>query len=567
MSRLLVGLPGESSELEVEVTDAEGIILGRAPRPDALAPTSEGRPPLRGVAVTSASVSTNHLIAWSNGNELTVYDVGSRHGSWLRLPASQPVRIVASEPVRLRLSDAYPSAQRLAGPTETDCEAADHAGAVVRAIEVWLSRLGASVSLKYYARQRSDHGTDHPGRFPLASGGELSVVPDETMDARWDGILRELWRYIERENSRFDAEKASRADGLILASSAIRKAHRHVIEAAQRGARLMLIGPSGVGKEGLARTFHRHSGRPGAFVPRNCAMFTKDLVRAELFGANAGSYTGATHKIVGAVERANGGTLFLDELGEMPLEVQPTLLRFLDRGEFERLGEYGNVRVADVRMVAATNRDLRRALERNEFRADLWYRISNDVVEIPPLSERYEDVRAYLKSQTVAGSSETVFGLLSSDAEGVVREHYWHGNFRELQSFASRLSTTATSPIDADTCLELLTRGSLSPVAPGRRRQTIPASPSSQADWTKLAERAAVAFAADVGHQMPQDWDEVKEFVEKYLKPLLFVHLGHGTAVPVHKGDIDVNATARRLNADRGTAARQIERYLELLVR
>jgi DNA-binding NtrC family response regulator len=421
------------------------------------------------------------------------------------------------------------------------------------------------VGIKYHPRRRSEPTTDHPGRLPLASGGELSIVPQQTMDARWESMLREIWRYVERENARFESEQASRAEGLILASSVIRRVHRQVLEAAQRGARLMLVGPSGVGKEGLARAFHRHSGRVGAFVPRNCAMFTKELVRAELFGAEPGAYTGATRRIVGAIERAHGGTLFLDELGEMPIDVQPTLLRFLDRGEFERLGDYGTVRLADVRLVAATNRDLRLALERNEFRADLWYRISNDVIELPPLRERFEDVRAFLKTQLVGNSGETAFDLLSPAAEALLREHRWDGNFRELQSFASRLLASPSGPIDGATCRELLARGTLSRVPSAKSGPTL-AGDDSNREWLKLVERAALAFAEDVGHEMPEDWDEVKEFVEKYFKPLLFVQLGHGASA-VSKDDIDVSALARRLGADRGTAARQIERYLELLSR
>ncbi|HEY0468899.1 MAG TPA: sigma 54-interacting transcriptional regulator, partial [Polyangiaceae bacterium] len=330
------------------------------------------------------------------------------------------------------------------------------------------------------------------------------------------------------------------------------------------GARLMLIGPSGAGKEGLARAYHRHTGRAGSFVPRNCTMFTKDLVRVELFGAEAGAYTGATRRVIGAVERAHGGTLFLDELGEMPVEVQPTLLRFLDRGEFERLGDYGTVRVADVRMVAATNRDLRVALERNEFRADLWYRISNEVIELPPLRERFEDARAFLKTQLVSSTGESVLDLLSAQAEEVLREHRWDGNFRELQSFASRVAASAGAPIDADTCRELLARGTLSGL-PAPKGQASALAATNQ-DWKKLIEHAASAFAADVGHEVPENWDEVKEFVEKYFKPLLFVRLGQGNAALANES-IDISTLARRLGADRGTAARQIERYLELLAR
>ncbi len=151
-----------------------------------------------------------------------------------------------------------------------------------------------------------------------------------------------------------------REEGLIVASQTMRQAIARLVDVASRGSKsLLLVGPSGSGKEGMARCFHRHSGRAGPFIAKNCATLTRDFVRSELFGAEKGAFTGAVQRTFGAVENAHEGTLFLDEIGELPLDVQPMLLRFLDQGEYERLGHRGPLGRADVCVVGATNKDLR----------------------------------------------------------------------------------------------------------------------------------------------------------------------------------------------------------------
>jgi DNA-binding NtrC family response regulator len=347
---------------------------------------------------------------------------------------------------------------------------------------------------------------------------------------------------------------------LILASQAMRQAHSQVVEAAKRGSRVLLIGPSGAGKEGLARCYHRNSGRGGPLVALNCAMFTKEFLRTELFGAEQGAFTGAVRRIVGAVERAGGGTLFLDEVGEMAMEVQPMLLRFLDHGEYERVGSYGQARSADVRLVCATNKDLRTAIMRGEFRADLWYRLSHQVVEVPPLRERFEDVVAFLRARQVEGRS--YYDLLTSSAHELLRAHAWQGNFRELSNFAARLPTLAKAgQVDARSCRALLQEVALVPLR--EQHHDAPASRAiDSADWIKHAVTAAEAFAEDYQKAAPTNWDEVKDYVEKYFKPLIFCHL---TGVDGTSGreSLDDRALGRRLDADRGTATKHINRFFD----
>lgn len=553
MAEVTVEVPGGLASLRIEVNETEGVLLGRSPDGRSL-PTH----PTRLVVVDSPSVSANHLTLFGDALSLTMVDVGSRHGTWLQLPRGKPVRIESGGAVvHVALAEAggvRPRLGRFPGAGWRD--ESDFGQELERSVQRWLGELGIAARVAHRVARRGDDPPDHPGRLPLVSGGELTVVPEQTMDPHWHETLRDIWGFVQVENERLASENAARADGMILASDAIRRAHRQVVEAAQRGARLMLVGDSGVGKEGLARLYHQHTGRSGPFVPRNCSMLTRDLARAELFGSEPGAFTGAVRRIVGAVERAQGGTLFLDELGEMPAEVQPMLLRFLDRGEFERLGDYGGTRVSDAAIVSATNQDQRAALEQGSFRADLWYRLSNELVEVAPLRERPDDVLAFLKSRKTR-SGALAFELLLPDAVETLLAHGWGGNFRELESFVARLERPG---VDAKRCRDLLSRGTLAKL-PAANAAPTPASPQG---WGEALEKAVATFAEDFGRE-PSSWDDVKELLEKYAKPLLFVRLSGSSAAP--PAELDASVLAKRLGADRGTAAKQLQRFLERFAR
>jgi DNA-binding NtrC family response regulator len=358
---------------------------------------------------------------------------------------------------------------------------------------------------------------------------------------------------------------AEAREGLVLASPAIRSAHRRVLDAAQADARtLLLIGPTGSGKEVLAELFHRHARGSGAFVAVNCSLFGKELLRSELFGAEPGSFTGASRRIIGAVERAQGGTLFLDEIGDLPSELQPMLLRFLDRREYETLGQYGKVQRADVRVVAATNRDLREATREGTFRSDLWYRLSVHVVDVPPLRKRWDDVVAYLKSTIMGDGTTSLYDALSPAALELLRGHPWEGNFRELSNFCGRVAKCASpGSIHAASCRRALEVGSLRPIPP----IDMPASQTKSAgrNWVELMARAIHAFVEDYGRE-PETWDDQKDWNEKYLKPLIFHELSGAT--PAQPPDAEALAalasqSAASVRADRGTALKQLSRYFQ----
>ncbi len=213
----------------------------------------------------------------------------------------------------------------------------------------------------------------------------------------------------------------------------------------------LVTGETGTGKELVSRVLHSWSSRPGPFVVCNCASVVETLFESELFGHKRGSFTGAVSDREGLVDSADGGTLFLDELGEVPLEIQAKLLRLLQNRETRRVGE-SKSREVDVRVVAATNRDLRRMISEGSFREDLFYRLSMVQFEVPPLRERREDIPLLIRHFLEGFSAR--YGKpglrLTKRVEALLARHSWPGNIRELEnalSYACMLTQTDTVDI------------------------------------------------------------------------------------------------------------------------
>ncbi len=215
---------------------------------------------------------------------------------------------------------------------------------------------------------------------------------------------------------------------------------RGIQTVAPTGATVMILGETGTGKELVARAVHELSGRSkGSFVKVNCAAIPASLLESELFGHEKGSFTGAVAQKIGRFEVAHQGTLFLDEIGEMPLELQPKLLRAIQDQEFERLGGNRTIRT-DVRFVAATNRDLKAMVEEGKFRADLYYRLHVFPLNVPPLRERREDIplltRYFVQkhSQRMGRNIDTIPTFVLD----ALTNYHWPGNIRELQNVLER---------------------------------------------------------------------------------------------------------------------------------
>jgi formate hydrogenlyase transcriptional activator len=232
-------------------------------------------------------------------------------------------------------------------------------------------------------------------------------------------------------------------------SAAIRKVLHQVEQVAGTGATVLILGETGTGKELLAREIHGRSPRNGRpLVMLNCAALPSTLVESELFGREKGAYTGALTRQAGRFEMADGSTLFLDEVGELPLDVQAKLLRVLQSGEFERLGGTKTLR-ADVRILAATNRDLEKAVKEGRFREDLYYRLNVFPIRLPPLRDRPEDipllVRAFVKELGQA-MSKTIDSIPRQTLEKL-KQYAWPGNIRELRNVIERSLIVAHGPV------------------------------------------------------------------------------------------------------------------------
>jgi len=203
---------------------------------------------------------------------------------------------------------------------------------------------------------------------------------------------------------------------------------------------VLITGETGTGKELIARAVHKRSRRSSrAFVSVNCAAVPRDLIASELFGHEKGAFTGATQRRLGRFELAEGGTIFLDEVGELPAETQIALLRVLQEHEFERVGGAGTIR-ANVRVIAATNRDLEAAIAASLFRSDLFYRLNVFPIEMPPLRERREDIPVLVEYfiDRYARRAGKSFQTLNKKSLDLLESYSWPGNIRELQNVIER---------------------------------------------------------------------------------------------------------------------------------
>jgi len=236
---------------------------------------------------------------------------------------------------------------------------------------------------------------------------------------------------------------------IIGTSAALRRVLHQVELVAPTDATVLLVGETGTGKELLARAIHRLSPRRAqAFVTLNCAAIPTGLLESELFGHEKGAFTGAIAQRIGRFELAQRGTLFLDEVGELPLEVQPKLLRVLQEREFERLGST-RTRRTEARLIAATNRNLSAMVEAQEFRADLFYRLHVFPVQVPPLRERPEDIPLLVRhvvAQYARRMQRTIDTIPAATLDALCR-YPWPGNIRELQNCLERAVIVSPGPV------------------------------------------------------------------------------------------------------------------------
>jgi formate hydrogenlyase transcriptional activator len=259
-------------------------------------------------------------------------------------------------------------------------------------------------------------------------------------------VLKDL---LERENSYLQhVARILPKQGLTSHSRAFLSVIEEAAQVAQTSSTVLLLGETGSGKEVLAQAIHDASGRRDRpMIKVNCAALPASLIESELFGREKGAFTGALAKQAGRFEIADGSTIFLDEVGELPLELQPKLLRVLQEGEFERLGGTKTIRV-DARVIAATNRPLAQAVKEGKFRQDLFYRLDVFPIEVPPLRERREDIPmlSWTFVKEFSNSMGKPIDEIADESMAALQEYHWPGNVRELRNVIERAMILSHSP-------------------------------------------------------------------------------------------------------------------------
>ena len=252
---------------------------------------------------------------------------------------------------------------------------------------------------------------------------------------------------------REEIDHSSMFEEIVGSSKPIRHLLNHVEKVASSDSTVLILGETGTGKELIARALHRRSKRANrAFIRVNCAAIPQSLIASELFGHEKGAFTGALQRRVGRFEAANGGTLFLDEIGELPMETQIALLRVLQEKEFERVGSNHPIS-SDVRLIAATNRDLLAAVAAGTFRQDLFFRLNVFPIAVPPLRDRAADI-PFLVEYFVGRFAKEVgknIRHIGKQALEQLKQYHWPGNIRELQNVVERaviLSDSDTLAVD-----------------------------------------------------------------------------------------------------------------------
>jgi DNA-binding NtrC family response regulator len=271
--------------------------------------------------------------------------------------------------------------------------------------------------------------------------GAFDYITKPAKLAQLETILRKVVEKKELKNKNIALQtRVQAAEGptvMVGASSVMQSVHRLIATVAPTDSTVLILGETGTGKELAARAIFEQSKRgDGPFVPVNCGALSENLVESELFGHRKGAFTGAERDHKGMIEVANGGTLFLDEVGELNKNIQVKLLRFLESGEIRRVGDNEPIRL-DVRVLCATNRDLRDMVQEDEFREDLYFRVNTFEIRLPPMRERREDIpdlARHLLARAARRPLDQVAHLLTPEAIDTLLEYDWPGNVREMRN-------------------------------------------------------------------------------------------------------------------------------------
>jgi len=370
----------------------------------------------------------------------------------------------------------------------------------------------------------------------ILSARMLQVIPQVFVGKTHPRAVREVRldiegfpeiRALRDEVVRLRAEARARAPALVGHSESMRLLHSRIARVAATDVPILVLGETGTGKELVARAIHESSGRArGPFLAENCGVFTEGVLQSELFGHEAGAFTGAAGRRRGVFEQASGGTLLLDEVGELAPRVQASLLRVLQEGTLRRVGGEGKIQV-DVRVVAATHRDLAAMVAAGSFREDLYYRLRGATIELPPLRDRPLDLEPLVETflEEVRGRRGGRALTVTREALRALGAYAWPGNVRELRAEVLRWGVFCDDRVDFD---------DLAPEIRAPSRQA-PASPVAMADAPEDAPRSLeeVVRAAEVA----------------------------AITAALQRHDGNLAQTARALSIDRNTLKRKLSLY------
>jgi formate hydrogenlyase transcriptional activator len=298
---------------------------------------------------------------------------------------------------------------------------------------------GRAIGVLCLARKEDNFFSEHDAEFLTEVAGQVAIAIENALAYR---EISELKDKLAQEKLYLEEEIRSELnfEHIIGSSPALKQVLELVETVASSDSTVLLLGDTGTGKELIARAIHDHSRRKDrTFVKLNCAAIPTGLLESELFGHEKGAFTGAIAQRMGRLELADQGTLFLDEVGDIPIEIQPKLLRALQEREFERLGSTHTKKV-NVRLVAATNRNLEKMIAAREFRSDLYYRLNVFPIRIPPLRERREDIPLLVRFfvQKLARRMQKHIETIPTAAMKTLTNWEWPGNIRELENFVER---------------------------------------------------------------------------------------------------------------------------------
>ncbi len=361
-------------------------------------------------------------------------------------------------------------------------------------------------------------------------------------------------------------------EGIVGSSAAMQEVFKIIGQVTASDVTVMITGESGTGKELVARSIWKHSHRSSKpFIAVNCAAIPDNLIESELFGHEKGSFTGATGQRIGKFELCDGGTIFLDEIGDMALATQTKILRVLQQGEIQRVGGTDTIKV-DVRIIAATNKNLEEMVPAKEFREDLYYRLNVVRIKMPPLRERADDIPQIVDFclQNLVKQRKTRVSKVSPEAIDVLRRHRWHGNVRELENVIYRSAVIAQgdailpkdlpveirSAVGASTTLPPMADGATPPMTESAEPMT--AAPSG----TESSEAPAAPVAASGGGlTLEKAFDFLRDNLPEGEEPIL-ARIEREMVVRVLAA-VEGNQAkaAERLGMTRTTLRKRIETY------